>query len=287
MVSIALGTGAVSSSSRRSSGRLVAAGLAAGLALVFRFDFVLPIGLSTAVLLRPLARSRVSYMCGLFGPLLLYVPYLALAGPAGISRSVKDIRAVPAGRRLPLPSLFDYPDGTLLLGAAVALILVLAAGLLLRRARRADAVAPLAVGLATVGSLPFVLQRADGTHIETVGILVLGMLPLAAVVLSERFSLRPVARRLCGALVVVALVFGVAFFMAELVAVNVVYLKRDLYPGAATVRSEGRTFIMGDRRTARDAQDVISAADRLARPGDSVFVGPYDLRRAFYGPTYL
>jgi hypothetical protein len=166
--------------------------------------------------------------------------------------------------------------------------LLLIAGTLLARRRGSDATAPLAIGLASVGAIPFVLQRADPVHIESVAIVAYGLLPLAWVVLANRFRQSPVRRRACALVAFFAVLFGVGLFVAELVGSDILLVThRSFYADGVDVKSRGRTFILGNRREAEASQSVLSVTDRLARPGDTVFVGPYDLRRAVYGPTYL
>jgi len=51
------------------------------------------------------------------------------------------------------------------------------------------------------------------------------------------------------------------------------------------VRTATRDFFTDERGSA--ARAVIARTSALARPGESLFVGPQDLRRTNYGPTYM
>ena len=56
---------------------------------------------------------------------------------------------------------------------------------------------------------------------------------------------------------------------------------------AFAVEVGGRSFPVADPAEAADAGTVARALARLARPGDSLFVGPEDLRYTNYADTYL
>jgi len=54
-----------------------------------------------------------------------------------------------------------------------------------------------------------------------------------------------------------------------------------------TVERDGRTFNLGDYRPWRATQEVVADLDRLARPGERLFVGPVDLRQTAYSDAFL
>jgi hypothetical protein len=53
------------------------------------------------------------------------------------------------------------------------------------------------------------------------------------------------------------------------------------------VENAGRTFYDGSQRRATNITAVVVEAERRSRPGETLFVGPRDLRRFNYGPTFL
>ena len=188
----------------------------------------------------------------------LFVETVLLAGP---------------GRRLPIP-----PHGLLaatLFGAAM----LAAVALLLLAARMAAAqpMSPrvrgwLALAALSLGVLPQLLQRADSLHAIDAACVSLPLCPIAA--LRARRPLRAPSpsrarargrRRRCRS--------GGAGLAAAL-------------SGARWLEQGGRRFPLPPALAANLAP-VLREIDRRAAPGDTLFVGPRDLRRTNYGDTFV
>jgi hypothetical protein len=218
---------------------------------------------------------------------LLYLPYLVLSGTAGIHREFRELFASSGGRRLPLPAPFAVPTGGLLFGGALALAVLAVAGAVLWRRRSDHAIVLVAAALAAASQIPLLLARTDAPHLEPIALLVFGLLPLAAVTLAARLPSVSLASRALKLVVSLAVIWGVGFLVLLLLVIEGAFLTGAPAYGGTSVRSEGRTFILRNTGDAAAAQRVISATDNLARRGQSLFVGPYDLRRTVYAPTYL
>lgn len=283
---IALGTGHSRSSERP---RLAAAGACAGAAILFRFDFILPVLMSSPfVVSNASRRARIAYVAAGCSSVALYAPYLALAGMGGVRRTARDILASSPGRRLPIPVPTSLPAGALLLGGGLALTFIFAIGIVRWRRRAAHWAPLLAVGLAVVGAVPMMFSRADAAHIEPIALLVFGTLPLAAALHPETFETNRILSNVAAFGIALSLVWGVGALLARLLVVDArAVAKRSSSYAGSVVRSEGRSFILADKQEEGQVQSIASILDRQARPGQRLFVGPLDLRRTFNGPTYL
>ena len=262
------------SPSRRITFGLVAAGVASGVAVLIRFDFAAAVVLSAVPILALSSRyARVRYASGFLAVLGVFVVHLAIVGPERIQRVVGDLLATGSGRYLQRQTVWDYP-GNLLAVANLATAALLGAGALLVW-RRHD-VAPrvvLGAGLFSVAVLPLTISRMDPLHIRPYAVLPLSLLPgLVLLVLSTA------AGRLRAALAVLVSI-GVAWGVVHYGTYDV-----DRFRSVRDVRSGYRGFYDDDSAGARV---VVERARDLARPGDTLFVGPQDLRRTNYGPTYM
>jgi hypothetical protein len=199
---------------------------------------------------------------------------------------MREFAASGAKRRLPLPSPIVFPHGALLYGSAVALCIIGAAAVLLWR-RSTHAVALAAVAAAGLGAVPLTLSRADETHITAIALLIYGVLPLAAAEIATHLRPTSASSRLLRSATALSVVWGVAALVGVGLLADTASLVRGSVYHGAVVRSEGRTFILAGKKDAAQAQQVLSAVDRVARRGQSIFVGPTNLRRAEYGPTYM
>src|SRR5690606_36593531 len=91
-------------------------GLLAGLALLYRPDLVLALGLSSIVLWRGLDRGgRGRFLAGAALGVSPYLVHLALAGPRNVVRGlvIEPVFDLRGGRRLPLPPSWSEFDGFL------------------------------------------------------------------------------------------------------------------------------------------------------------------------------
>ena len=270
---------------------LAAAGALSACALLVRFDFVLVVALPSAVLLPLFSwRERGRALVAFAVVLAAYAPQLWLVGPGGLDRLVRQLRATEPGRRLPFPAAHAYP-GVIFTPAVVVTVVLVVTGAVLLRAQRSslEARVLLATGVFSAALLPTTLSRLDGPHVVPFGVVPLALLPALVTTLVQHLR----ASRDRG--VTVPLVATVCALGSCAAAVAIVLGA----PGAARavvtpqplasyrVALGDRWFPVGDRSEAQAAQAVVAAADRLARPGQSLFVGPADLRRTNYNDTYV
>jgi hypothetical protein len=279
LLGIALTAWAVTASGeRRATLGLLAGGLAGGVAVLVRFDAVPAVLLGALPLLTlASARRRWWYAGGLLSVMAVYVVHLALVGPERIARVVGDLVASGPGRRLPLPPLTAYP-GSWLTSAVLVLLLFAAAGVLLWKRSGHEPVGRLLVSLALFGFalLPYVLSRADAPHIWPFVIMPLSLFPALILVGVGTLGSREPIRR--GLVAVVA-------FVTLAIVVDYGDLTLDRARDLRNVRHAYRGFEDDDSRDA--ARSVRARLRALSRPGDSLFVGPQDLRRTNGGPTYM
>jgi hypothetical protein len=283
--SILLATQCERAATGRDRVRFALAGLLAGWSILCRIDFVLVVIPAAVVLVSRMERpARRWYTASLAAALLLYLPYLILSGPAGIRRGIREFTASASQRHLPLPSPVHQIG--LLYPTALALCVLGAAAVLLWR-RSPHAIPIAAVTAAAVGAIPLTLSRPDVGHVAAIAILVYGVLPLAAVELRRHLqatSLPSLALRFVTGL---SVIWGLGLLVPTAFLADTASIVRGSVFGGSVVRSEGRTFILAHANDAASVQRVLDTVNRVARRGQSLFVGPYDLRWADYGPTYL
>ncbi|HUP84189.1 MAG TPA: hypothetical protein VM143_00855 [Acidimicrobiales bacterium] len=306
---VALGLWSVVLARSERRGAVVASGLLAGTALLYRPDLVVAVALSGLVVLRglPTRHQRIRYLGGAAGGVSPYLVHLAMAGPAAVVRGllIEPVFELRGGRTLPLPPSWGHFDGflqragllneppwglpappspaqlslwlALLLAANAALVI---AGLaLLRREGTADR-RLLAVALFSVGLLPQALQRADSTHLAWVSCVPFGLLPAALVaILRNR-----VVSVLTPFLVMVALVphFTLRTYVDDVAKSAGA---RRIESGA--MRRGDRVFYYGRGDAVVAVRDLLAAIDGVARTGDTLFVGTGDLRKTPYSEAFL
>lgn len=261
---------------RRQRVTLLAAGVAGGAGVLFRFELALAVVVGALPVLASVPRrGRAWYAAGLLGAAGLYLPHLVIVGPDRVERLVGDLIATRSGRSLPLPPWGEW-IAVLLALAVVAAIAYVALGVYLWTRRSRDLAGPLLVGIGlfALALLPGVLFRPDASHIRPFAFISISLLPAFALLLISRW-LRVGSGARLGLSVAVALV-----------AVYPVVSELDqTVRGMRQVRTASRDFFTDERGAA--ARAVIARTAALARPGDSLFVGPQDLRRTNYGPTYM
>ncbi|HEX6761275.1 MAG TPA: hypothetical protein VF094_00605 [Gaiellaceae bacterium] len=276
---------------RRRSISLVAGGLLFGCCFLVRFDLLLAAALPMAVLLGALSwRERMRTLVAFLVVAGAYLPQTVLAGRAGLERLAHQLLASEPGRRLPFPTPRGYP-GLILAPSILATALLVIVGAVLLRADRRDLQARLllAAGLLSAALLPTTLSRADGVHVVAGCVVSLALLPALVAALARRVGEHSSAGlvQLSGyaaALGVSALAVAV-FFGAGMGPLQTVSSPYPLITFDVTVGS--RSFPVQDQLEARQAQAVARAVARLATPGQSLFVGPVDLRRSNYNDAYL
>ena len=276
LVGLALAAWGASSATRRQTLLLFSAGAAGGVAVLMRLDFAPAVVVSVLPLLLFVpARSRMWYGVGLLATAVLYVPHLVIVGPERVSRVVSDLIAGGPGRRLPIPRPWVYPGSLLLASILVTALLVLLGVVLWRRGPRdLTGRVLLSTGLFSVGVLPWTLSRAEVFHIRPFALVPLSLLPAVALLLARSVGVSSRVRTALGVVIVVVSLLGV------------LNARQHALHGFSELRGIQHAY-RGFYDDDSGAGAVVARAGRLARTGDSLFVGPQDLRRTNYGPTYM
>jgi hypothetical protein len=214
------------------------------------------------------------------------------------------------GRRLPLPpsaTTFDgflqkawllpnvkppyplpHPEGPTQMRLWLVLLLVATVFLVVAgiRANRRGEVRLLVMAAFAAGLLPQALQRADSTHLAWVSCITFAFVPAAlADVLAGR-SARGARAWTAALLVPVVLLAAVPFFTYRSYGESVAQtfgMRRRTYE----MRNGDRVFRYGRQDAAEDVNDLVHVVEDATEPGDSVFVGPVDLRKTPYSEAYL
>ena len=299
VAALAFGTAslAVALDANESSRRWLSAGMLAGVALLFRADFILALALGVGPLVRATGRAQQKrFAAGLGVGVVGYIVHLATAGPVAVIEGmfIDPIFRLRSGRRLPIPPNSDTADeffarlDDFIRGSdslpgldrpaqitALFWVALLAAAVTIWLARRDRRM--LAFSLLAAGTLPQLLQRPTPNHVKFVGVLIFSAL---AVAIASRLRWRA-----CSGLAAV-LVF------ACLVAIAPYYMGRVTFetyfdpPLGVRPTVDGRTFTV-DLDDASDLLSILRTLDAYAEPGDSVFVGPEMLARTNYSETFL
>jgi hypothetical protein len=267
--------------------RPLLAGVAAGVAVLMRFDWALAVGLASLPYVVTWSwRDRRRALLGLALGAGAYVPHVAVVGPAKVRLLVEQLRATEPARHLPLPPWHLYPGYVFaLMLLTVALLLVVGA----RRRGTGEGLSFIAVGLLGIGLVPGVLARTDHSHIVVAAVAPLALLPVLVPALVGQLGpvlalLRPSLRYLAvGAATLVALSVVVPWAAAQRYRP---LLGLDSFP-SYTVTNDGRSFRVANDFFAQTAAAALRRTDELARPGQRVFIGPLDMRRTNYADSYL
>ncbi len=272
--------------------RDVVAGACFGLAIGCRLDLGLAVVLVLAALLLTQAWRLPRVLAGVAAGLLPVVVNVVRAGPAAVLRHevLQPIFVSEPARRVPLSTLSWEQLAIVSLCVAVAVVGTVVSLVRLRR-KRSDA--GLAVQLSVLafdlGLLPEMFQRSDFVHVGLVACFVLPTSLLLAPTTTWRRrapSLRTVARSAAVPLLLVVAAYVLAgplygeFFRAEASAFP---HTRPPY----SVTNQGRSLPVGSPADVAALTGLARTLDHLARPGQRLFVGPADLRTAYYNDTDL
>jgi len=295
-----------------------AAGLLAAGALLFRPDLVVATSLGVGAALWGGTRRRWGRAAlGLGAGLIPYLVHLATAGPwtaieGMVIEPVFDLRG---GRRLPVPPDPDRLTGFLqgvsefgqlrwpfpvlttaeqnalwfwLLFVVVAVLVGTGILAIRRNPGSVPSRTLLAVGLFGMGLLPQGIQRVDGTHFAWASAVTLGFLPIALSELLRRPLRWPAVRHLvAGAAVIALVVLVLPNHTARRYTDYVIQSFGNHRVRAYPITWEGRTFYYGRSDVDRAAAELLPAVERVSEPGDTLLVGPRDLRKTPYSDAYL
>ncbi|MCZ7536532.1 MAG: hypothetical protein M5T61_11920 [Acidimicrobiia bacterium] len=298
-------------------------GLLFGLALLFRLDLVVAVGLSGSVLwLAVDRRLRTRLLTGLAAGSAPYLVHLATAGPGNvIRRMVLDpVVYLRGGRRLPIPPppdhlagflqragelrALDWPVPTLrpatqltvwfffLIFSIAALLLVGWRRLRVDRSSYRGRVL-LAVGLFSLGILPQALQRTDSTHFAWVSCVPVALLPTAIIEWSRSRRPSPAPRRdprstslAAGAVVIAFLAFVIPRYTFHSFT-DYTLQTFGIHRQAFKIERGDRIFYYGRPDVASALRPLIRELDAISEPGQTLLVGTADLRKTPYSDAFL
>ena len=302
---------AIRSLSTESSHDLWWSGGLAGLALGYRPDLVVAIGLALGFVLWRRRSHWAVLAAGAFVGLLPMWFHLLRVGPTAVIQGMvlDPIFELRPGRELPRPPGWSVADGALQAVAegvppwwglpalghsqqlffwffAVIAIAILVPAIGLVRARRSGWQDPVATvltvgGLFGLGILPQAMQRPDSTHLAWVAVVSWSLLvPSLIVVSRDHFT---VGRRAVGATVVVGLLMLVVcpFYTYRHYLLHTRVSVGQL-PVPFLVEREDHRFWFGDFYVAEALNEMIPDLDARSAPGDRLIVGPADLSRTIY-----
>lgn len=296
-----------------------ASGVLLGLAVLFRLDLVLAVGLSIVTLVWGLDRVRRKRLLVGFG--VGVAPYLIHIATAGLGNVVQGMVIDPVfnlrgGRSLPVPPSWSHYDGFLqragalqqlswplpdasgpqqlfiwffLLIAVVVFLLVQAWRLMRADPASLRARTLLVVALYSAGILPQALQRVDSAHFAWVGCVPFGFLPVALFELARRRLPRVRETSLVIGASVTALAVIVFVIPAYTLTRYTDYALQTfgVHRHSYRIEHDGRIFYYGKQDRAAAANLVIAEAAKISRPGQKLFVGPVNLRKTPYSDAYL
>jgi hypothetical protein len=268
-------------------------GALAGLALLFRVDLG-PAVIASALPLFLLMRSprRQSYLAGAVVALLPLGWLTLVVSPV---EAMNDLLLFPViysspGRHLPIFSAENYLI-TLFLAYIVCAVINVIAGTMAVHANRRDPVARLLLCLAFfgLGLIHQAAQRIDFLHATSAAFLSIGTLPLSIFVLQSRLGV--IVQRTRDAILATVCVLAL---LGVLVPELIFFARQQVITGlggeakkAFFVALHGRSFPLSSVQTAFALGKMLDRLDALASPGDRLFVGPADLRRANYNDTFI
>jgi hypothetical protein len=273
--------------------RCIGAGVLAGLAILFRVDVAPAICLATLPLLWPLNwRSRFLFASA--AGISAIAPLLAVASVAGVGIVLNDIFLLPVLYSSPARNIpFSGVEMALLLffGAhLVALLLNLVAGVIAMR-KFDDGRAPilLTVALFAAGITHQPYHRLDFVHLLFAAFLTIGFLPLSLVILAQTLPDQVFPARFAGAFCAgsAALLF---VCMPSVRTATIFALSHPLGTTPRTsvvIKRNDRSFPVLSQASAAMITRMLEDLDRLSTSGESLFVGPADLRRTNYSDTFI
>ncbi len=262
-------------------------GFVSGTALLFRPD-LLPAAVLPVVPLLGETRRAKQYGAGLALSLVPLVVYLGYVGPDRLHLIVRDLWASRPGRRLPVPSLHTTRGQLLAATAALLLLFIVVGGISAwkRSADRRERIL-LSVGLLLLTLFPVIVNRADSAHIVPVAAVAIPLFPVLAIVLQSRAGGRARSITLLATGVLATFTVLAVLHVALLGLREDVRLVDGSSRGVEVQLDASRSFRVDSHSTARDLDRALRVIDRVTSPGDSLFVGPRDLRRTNYDDAFV
>lgn len=295
------------------------AGVLAGVALLYRPDLVLAVGLGFAATYLQIVRGRRRpLVVGLLASLALYIPHVLTSGVGASIRGmfVEPVFELRAGRSLPVPPSFGHVDGFLqragslrvtgwplpmlpvsvqiftwflLVPGSIAVVVFAAWHLRRRRPGTDRARSYWPAALFCAGLLQQAVQRPDTAHLSWVtGISFPLMIAAVAWLVEARRPSSSTARTaVAGSAVVAVLLLGVIPFYPVRTYADLVTQTFGFNRFGFPIERDGRRFYFGSAEGAADAQRIVDELDRRSQPGQRLIVGPRDLSRTNYSDVFF
>ncbi len=292
---------------------LAVAGMLAGLALCYRPDLIIALGLAHGWLLLRRRRSWRPLGIGFAAGLIPLVIHLVVAGvgPSFRGMVLDPVLHLRPGRQLPHPPSWSVIDGALQAVAEgsppwwrvpalsanhqlfiwffatfiVAVGTVLVANRSLKSGNAGRRGSTLMIGaLFGLGITPQAWQRPDSTHLAWVVCICFALIPVTLIEIIQRrvprVGHRPRTLLAIGAIAAVFLVVCPFFTYRAYLLQTRVSVGNKRYP--FEVKYRGREFWMGNPELAISSNAVIADLARMTKPGQRLLVGPADLSRTIY-----
>lgn len=298
--------------------RLALAGLLGGLALLYRPDLVVAVGLGLGASVLPLTNGRwrplVSGLILGGSPLLVHV---LMAGPGVVFQGMfmEPVFRLRPGRSLPVPPSWNELDGFLQKAAGlrtlgwalpapssaqqvvlwfvlvpVSALFVAAVGIWSCRQDPTVGRARLlrAVGLLGVGMLTQAMQRPDTAHFAWVSCIPLALVPVAVHELLPRRWPPGSWRRFAVAVSpVVVVIGGLIPHYTVRTYVDLVGQSFGRNVFGYPVNHRGRNFYYGSADAAAAANQLAADLGEWSQPGERLLVGPVDFRFTPYSDAFF
>jgi len=194
---------------------------------------------------------------------------------------VADLVRIAPGRKLPVHASDS------LVGLFICVMATAAIAITARARNDLEHFAWLARGIAvfSIGMLPVVLQRADQWHIAYVGAAIAGLTVISVGGMLTSKKWYPRVSKAGTILLVMAVIALFGIGSARSVGENRDILR--ITSGDRWVPAKNRDFLSASNSVVSSANDLIREINRLALPGDKLFVGPRDSRFSNYNDTFL
>lgn len=216
-----------------------------------------------------------------------HVPYLVLLGRVGWSQTfrtlVYDSSKVSAERWLPWNLRLDGTNVVVIL-ALVVIVAATVVGFIDRHMPNGRGIGLLGLGVIGLCLVPEFVQRADHVHTIYVLLVPLATIPALVAQVQGRLGLRADRRIVVEVVPLVVAAIVVFAIQPRLVLRATLRDARYLSRGGViySASNDGRNWFFTSPGAARSHQKIVDAADRIRRPGDTLFVGTRDLARTSY-----
>ncbi len=271
--------------------RCVAAGLLAGVAMLFRIDIAPALLLAVLPILWNLDWRKRVLLAGVAGATAL-PPLLAIACFAGVGTVLHNIFFVPViysspAHKIPFSTVEARLAQFFVVHLMAASVNIAAAIVAVRREQNKNAaLAFLAAALFAAGITHQPYHRLDFVHLLFALFATIPFLPLSAVLLTQ--TIRPLRPSVAAGLSV----FCAAFLFCSMYRVRVETLLALCEPfqsarSSFLVEKNGRAFLLQPPKAAAAARELLQELDEISKPGETLFIGPADLRRAPYCDTFI